>query len=132
MESDVKEVLELEENAPYLIDETELGKFYIVKSIGLLENEAFIFNYSDNDPLSLGRDILEVPNRKLEIIVEHEKGYLIGPVVYNLRKYAHLSNYDYVSYEPYMGQFINNVLCTKDNIKISKVMPRLFRKILDN
>ncbi len=132
MEADVKELVELGENAPYFIKEEELGKFYIVKRIEIFEDNTINFDCDDKNHLILGMDILEIPNRKLEIIVEYAKNYLIRSVVSTLKKYAYISNYDYVSYENYSNRFIIENLCTRNNLNISKIMPRLFRKIINN
>ncbi len=130
-ERDVIEVFELEENAPYFINEGKFGEVYVVNNIELFEGDNIKFNH-DSDPLILGKDILEVPNRKLEIIVEYTHGYFIKSFVDTLRKYAYLNNYDYVYYENYASGFMNDDLCKRGNIQVSKIMPRLFRKILNN
>lgn len=132
MENEVEELVELEEGVPYFINEKELGKLYVVKKVELFEDGKISFDYDEENSLISGADILEIPNRNLEIIVEYTKDSFIKSVIHTLRKYAYLSNYDYVSYENYAGGFITDDLCTRNDVTISKVMPRLFRKILDN
>lgn len=122
---------------PYFIKETGSGVFYVVKSATRTKKteastEGGLEFDEEIGELRSGMEIIETPNRNLKILVEFPlDAFSIPYIIQELRKYAQVSNYDFVSYEPF-GEYISRAVAQQGNTLVSKVIPRIFRRAVNN
>ncbi|MEK6914906.1 MAG: hypothetical protein AABW83_04610 [Nanoarchaeota archaeon] len=128
MTEELEKEIETDVNSsPYFITTINQEEFFVVKSV-ISRINSFSLNYFRDENLILGRDILEVSTRNLElcVLINHNdsKGSII---IKEAQKFAKLASYDYVGLESIGGsigiQITNNYY---------RIRPRLFRKIIDN
>ena len=114
---------------PYFVLTSDEEIFRVIGSVSSNKKE-FNWNYNYNEEteeLILGRDIIEVPTRGLNLLVN--KCDKMGLEIINKsQKFAKLCLCDYVGLEKINGDYSGKAI-SKNYIKIQ---PRLFRKIIDN
>lgn len=121
---------------PYFIKETKNGVFQAVKKYTSINDSVDYSTDFDNDlgTLTLGLDIREVPNRGISILVRipvTEELAWISYVVEQCRKYASVTGCEYVSVEKF-GHYTFHEISRNSSDSYKEVVPRLFRKIVDN
>ncbi|MAG02480.1 hypothetical protein CMI42_04025 [Candidatus Pacearchaeota archaeon] len=131
------ETIAIGERAPLFIEEFDPGLFYIVKEIKIRRDGTFYFKYFDEygGPLSQGLeinvDLREIPNRGIPLLVECSNEESIISAAFELMKsQAYRDNYDYFSYQPIKGDSVVGKINVFGTGSESKVIPRLFTKIL--
>ena len=119
---------------PYFIDETRGGIFRVVRSLDICpdgERDKLKFRTSGKE-LSKGLDICEISSRNISLLVEvQRRGVILEYIIEGLRKLAGVAECDYFSYEPF-GTSICETIAENDICGYYKVMPRLFRRIVND
>ena len=114
---------------PYFVTTNDEEIFHVIGSISNNKKEFnWKYHYKEEaEELILGRDIIEVPTRGLNILVNKcDKTGL--EIINQSQKFAKLCLCDYVGLEKINGDYSGKAI-SKNYIKIQ---PRLFRKIIDN
>ena len=122
---------------PYFLHETsKLGEFYIVESIVDMDGDNYRIRYHSDEEdltiLTLNQDIIETPNRNIELYLDINTNNLILPsVIREVKKLCQISFHDYVTLEPY-GE--GNFRATQKRNGTYDVIfrPRLFRRANNN
>lgn len=127
--------------APYFILERN-GVFQAVKALKTIDETGQYLGIKHHDSdehtdlvnLTLGLNIREIPDRRINILVEvpiQQADMWSIFVIEECRKLASVAGCDYVSVEKF-GANLDQLIYQNSDTIFNKVRPRLFRKIVNN
>lgn len=128
----VEKIVWLKEGFPYFLDEIENGVFHAVKAFRYFTNPGYSeYEYDwDIGKLTIGRDIIEIPNRNVSMLVKcnDEGENVLSEILNECLKLAEISSHDYVSLEPF-GSKLGKLIFIEGKTKLIEIRPRFFKKV---